>query len=140
MRTLPYKFLIVLPEVGGRYKWHRFYKTKAKVEHAKFADLASGNTATYRIDLEYAFFKQDDAHWRGSELRQHIQELFARAQVTRLNPGSTIVMVWTNAELWFDNDVMKIMEVWDGNPKEPESVWGRALACLPSSPGPKGRT
>lgn len=128
MKTLPYKFLLVLPDLENRYRWHRFYESR-QARGATFGTLIKGPEKTIRIDIGYGFFKADEDHWTNQEFREAMKKAFKKAKVSQLSPGCTIVMVWSNSMYWLnDRAVRESMESWNGNADESESVWRSATA------------
>lgn len=124
MSDLPFKFLLVLPELEHRYRWHRFYeRADDEVPGAKFGTLLSDDQRTYRIDLEYRFFKSSSLHWTNTHVRGLVAEVFQQ-KLVKLRQGSTVIMFWSNNLYWLDDDKAKHnMEVWSGEPSEPRTLW-----------------
>ena len=129
MKELPFKFMLVMSKLEHQYRWHRFYeRADDEKPGARFGTLIDPAHKTYRIDLEYSFFKSSCHHWINSHARELISEKFQQ-KVTKLRQGSVIVMLWSDNLFWLDNERSKLnMEVWSGEPSEPRALWAGILS------------
>lgn len=134
--THPYKFLVVVPRIEGRYRWHRFWEKKklwpgveVKEPHLKFGMLLKDRERSYRVDIHSGYFRPDSLHWARASMRDKIRDVFQEASVTKLPDSSTIVMIWSNSLYWLNDEQARLaMERWNGQPNEPRSLWRTAAS------------
>ena len=134
--THPYKFAIVIPAIEGRYRWHRFWERRklwAGVEvedpHIKLGILLKDQERTYRVDIGQGYFCPDSLHWVRSSIRDLIRDTFENAKISKIQEGSTILMIWSNSLYWLDDiQARLVMESWNGQANEPRSLWRTAAS------------
>lgn len=135
MNILPYKFLLLRDKIDGLYTWHKFFELDAELDNARFGSLMVGAAKTFRIDINYKFFRLYNNHSRASGLRDVIHSMFKGARVRTVKSDYTIIMIWTSDMTWLaDAEAIRFMETWDGRRNEPESLW-RCAADQPLGEG-----
>lgn len=132
MKIPSYKFALVTA-LEGRYTWEGKPKP-VSVHGARYVNYSYKRTSTYRLDLDPCFFIPKVGVRRRHSVRVQLTALFEKISNNFFagTEGESLVLMWTDASHWLgDRSVVTALEVWDGNPGEPEGLWSIVKAIGP---------